>query len=519
MKSNNAKNMTIIIEALLASLLILIYLNFYLQKVLWELAIISFIFLIIIFCFTDYILPKTITFKSQGDSLNYKIQNVYNFVAKICGSNLKAGEKKKIKANCWFYEINDGKSNYFKEIDGEIIIDVKNQNIKGFFKSKESNCKYIIQIKLEGRIDTDLKLIVGNFIAKIINKTSQEIKTQFDGDLEGEFYENSGEYYINIRFDCKYPILIKEHKTNSYPLIISKANVSFYMFRFLSFIAVFLALLFLTPSPHLIIDPYSISENLPVNSNLTKTFYVKNLGVSLSDVILEPRMPSSLMQISYSRNGSSKIQINSIKIDTMIFNNIKMDDINLSENIDNPGEFILNHNLFNPEEILLVYHTTLSEKNSDKNSDYIISIKSIKMRDSPLSISNNNNITISSKEDNIIAANNAVIDEDVGIIDMASLILISESEPLYLSRDEVGLFRVMIDTRYLNPGEYRGFIDIRANKSTILGESKPISIGKIPVVLNVSEPKGPPPEQTSRRDINISGNINITKIEPSRRDC
>lgn len=517
MKNNFAKYMTIIIQGLSVSLLILIYLNFYLQKVLWELAIISFIFIIIIFYFTDYILPKTITFKSQGDSLNYMIQNVYNFVAKIYGTNLKPDEKNviKIKLKCWFHEINDGKSNDFKEIDGEMIIYVKNQNIKGFFKSKESNCKYIIQIKLEGKIDTDLKLIVGNFIAKIINKTSMEIKTQFDGDLEGEFSENSGEYYIDIRFDCKYPILIKERKMNSYPLITSKANASFYMFRFLSFIAVVLALSFLTPSSHLIIDPYSISENLPVNSNLTKTFYVKNLGVSLSDVILEPRMPSSLMQISYSKNGSSQIQIDSIKIDTMIFNNTKKDHINLSENIDNPGEFILNHNLFNPEEILLVYHTTLS----DKNSDYIILIKSIKIRDSQLNISNNKNITISSKEDNIIAANNAVIDEDVGIIDIANLILIPESVPSNFSRDEVGLFKVMIDTKYLNPGEYRGFIDIKANKSTILGESKPISLGQIPVVLNVSEPKSSPPEQTSRRDINIIGNVNITKIESSRKDC
>lgn len=85
-------------------------------------------------------------------------------------------------------------------------------------------------------------------------------------------------------------------------------------------------------------------------------------------------------------------------------------------------------------------------------------------------------------------------------------------EYIELDKGSIYTYYINVNAATLNTGEYRGFIEIKANKSTILGESKSISIGKIPVVLNVSEPKSSPPEQTSRRDINISGNINITQV-------
>ncbi|HRW81998.1 MAG TPA: hypothetical protein P5049_00955 [Methanothrix sp.] len=295
--------------------------------------------------------------------------------------------------------------------------------------------------------------------------------------------------------------------------IISK-NAFLIVSRFLMLLLISFLLIYLTPPSYIIIDPPSISESLAVNDPLIKTISINNIGANLSSLKIEPDMSESSIPIYISHNNnSSSFLIQNIKINNRSFKNTNSIPIDLANNKPRITISISDETRLN-EEIKLNYSMNTSDEG------YIIKIESINIYNIWLDITDNKNITIkrasnSAKSDESSSPEASNPDgEEVGNMDVARLILIPEAVPSDLSRDRVGLFKVKIDAKYLTPGEYLGFIDIKANKSTILGESEQDTVGRIPVVLNVTEAEGSQTVGTTQEEINIniSGTINLNKI-------
>ncbi|MGC9515240.1 hypothetical protein [Methanocrinis sp.] len=92
---------------------------------------------------------------------------------------------------------------------------------------------------------------------------------------------------------------------------------------------------------------------------------------------------------------------------------------------------------------------------------------------------------------------------------------LSSNNTYNMSENEIISFQVTLDATNLTQGEYRGYIEINANKSMkFMGESKPKLVGQIPVVLNVAEAKGSPTEGATQKEsiINVKGNITINEL-------
>ena len=99
-------------------------------------------------------------------------------------------------------------------------------------------------------------------------------------------------------------------------------------------------------------------------------------------------------------------------------------------------------------------------------------------------------------------------------IDPKNLSHPENTTPSDLPKDEIHLFRVIINTTGLKSGEHKGFIKINATKELPILNDDEKTVALIPVVLNVAEAKGSPTEGATQKEsiINVKGNITINEL-------
>lgn len=99
-------------------------------------------------------------------------------------------------------------------------------------------------------------------------------------------------------------------------------------------------------------------------------------------------------------------------------------------------------------------------------------------------------------------------------IDPKNLSHPENTTPSDLPKDEIHLFRVIINTTGLESGEHKGFIKINATKELPILNDDEKTVALIPVVLNVAKAKGSPTEGATQKEsiINVKGNITINEL-------
>lgn len=240
-----------------------------------------------------------------------------------------------------------------------------------------------------------------------------------------------------ISSNCRLNTNIKttSHNLKEESLAFISENTFLLTGRFLILIFIFLLSLWVIPPIQIVVDPPEIAENISAGESIVDIISISNLGAELGNITTTPNQHDSVPLCSPLLLNCSTINDTSgtraIKFNTSV-NNIWV-------------------RIINPGNVTILVGDPV---NDSENSSLEFDSQDILWLGSPAS-------TVWLNSGSVSKTN--------------------------LAKDEIGLFQVTLDAKNLTRGEYRGFIDIKANISVISGRSEQKTIGRIPVVLNVAE--------------------------------